>query len=560
MDPFMGGGVSIYEGLQISRKVVGFDLNPLSTFIVHSMLATDVDFSKLHESYRKVNSYINNLEQLYYLGDSEEKSMDIMWSELTHKVICNLCLGKTYLSNDLKIAPAKYLCINKTCPSNSQDGIFLRPTNCERIGIKYLSAIVKDQQKQIQKIFYDSNDLKRLSKYLDMLRRLLKQKDVKITQTEIPMNWDRQLEDKLFSKGVKNFEDFFTTKNLLLNLLLKRCINELQVSVKVKFFLRLVFSSSLRDTNLMSFTNEGWQSGKPTTWSKHAFWLPSQFCEVSVSDAFQRAYKRLISGLRHNQKTGLKVNLGKKFQDIQKGSNTILIEGSIDTFDIPSCSVDLVVTDPPYGSNVQYLELSHFWYPWNKDLYANPNEPKFADEAVSNRKSGFLGAKDLTDYENNLTKVFAKTYDCLKYDKPMVLTFNNKNMGAWLALLFSIFRAGFNLDISNMVFQDGVENYRQTAHSKFKGSEFGDFVYTFFKEKNNKKEEPITVDMFIQQLDKIFISPNLNYQDDLITKKIEQLRKSIPYIKRYILSPYLVQDRELIFKHFDKNYFKRTHV
>ena len=59
--------------------------------------------------------------------------------------------------------------------------------------------------------------------------------------------------------------------------------------------------------------------------------------------------------------------------------------------DIPNKSVDAIITDPPYGSNVQYLELSSFWYPWNKDLYEN--NPKLSKEAVSNRKKTLKGLK-----------------------------------------------------------------------------------------------------------------------------------------------------------------------
>ena len=45
VDPFCGGGVTIYEGLKLSIKVVGFDLNPLSTFIVRNMvLCEGIDY------------------------------------------------------------------------------------------------------------------------------------------------------------------------------------------------------------------------------------------------------------------------------------------------------------------------------------------------------------------------------------------------------------------------------------------------------------------------------------------------------------------------------------
>ena len=42
LDPFCGGGVTIYEGLKSGRKVIGFDLNPLSIFIVKNMIKKDI--------------------------------------------------------------------------------------------------------------------------------------------------------------------------------------------------------------------------------------------------------------------------------------------------------------------------------------------------------------------------------------------------------------------------------------------------------------------------------------------------------------------------------------
>ena len=64
----------------------------------------------------------------------------------------------------------------------------------------------------------------------------------------------------------------------------------------------------------------------------------------------------------------------------------------------------------------------------------------------------FEGAKNMTDYEVNLHKVFAPAYKALKYSRTMTLTFNNKDMGAWLALLLSIFRCGFFLEKKNIIF------------------------------------------------------------------------------------------------------------
>lgn len=83
------------------------------------------------------------------------------------------------------------------------------------------------------------------------------------------------------------------------------------------------------------------------------------------------------------------------------------------------------------------------------------------------------------------------------------LTFNNKDICSWLALLFSILKSGFTFD--RMYFQDGVKNYRQTAHTKAKGSPYGDFIYTFKKVDSIPVKVYTTEEDFIYDIDNIFL-------------------------------------------------------
>jgi hypothetical protein len=50
LDPFCGGGVTVVEGLQLRRKVVGIDLNPLATYVTE-MEVTPVNLDKLYLDY-----------------------------------------------------------------------------------------------------------------------------------------------------------------------------------------------------------------------------------------------------------------------------------------------------------------------------------------------------------------------------------------------------------------------------------------------------------------------------------------------------------------------------
>ena len=560
LDPFCGGGVTIYEGLKLKRKTVGIDLNPLSIFIVKNTIKKMADRNELIKAYNEIASYIDFLYSTYESieADSKQqalvkKSQPIEWNELAFIVKCNLCGKPVVLSNENKVSNGKYSCQNPNCKGNKKSG-FIEPRNCERIGYDYLYSVVFspiDKKKTV--INFDSNRRKQLDNHLAFLKEEIKKHKIEIPKNKIPFDWDRQHEDLLFKKNITTFQDLFTERNLLINLLTLDFIKKLGISNDTLETLRLIFSSSLRDTNIMAFTNDTWASGKPTTWSKHAYWIPSQFCEVNILSAFNKAFNRVKKALDYNDQFDYKIEYGSSFSDLNKGSNTLLRNKTLSEADVPDNSIDAIVTDPPYGSNVQYLELSHFWYVWNKDLYNG--EPDFTKEAVFNRKKNFNGAKTLENYENNLSSVFKECYRVLKPGKKLVMTFNNKDAGAWLALLISIFKAGFSFKKNGLFFQDGVKNYRQTAHTKYAGAPYGDFIYIFEKDEKKTAKKFVNEKEFTNELNKTF-------SDYLTMKKNEDRNEiirrmfleAIPKIESFAKSN--TSETHELYKTFNKSYFK----
>ena len=199
--------------------------------------------------------------------------------------------------------------------------------------------------------------------------------------------------------------------------------------------------------------------------------------------------------------------------------------------------------------------MSHFWYPWNKDLY--DRYPVFELEAVANRKKGFKGAKDQYVYEANLYPVFLHSYKCLKQNRYMTLTFNNKDMSSWLALLFSIFKTGFCFD--NLYFQDGVKNYKQTAHTKAEGSPYGDFIYVFKKETvPHPIKEYNNEDSFISDLDKIFIRHLEDFSDRNETI-LTVFKEAIPIIEGFAKSYLVNHPQHNLYSHFNKTYLSKLY-
>jgi putative DNA methylase len=110
---------------------------------------------------------------------------------------------------------------------------------------------------------------------------------------------------------------------------------------------------------------------------------------------------------------------------------------------------DAVITDPPYYDNVNYSNLSDFFYVWLKrtvghlhpDLFATPLTPK-SQEMVADayRFDGREGAKQ--HFESMLLQSFREIHRVLKPDGIAVVVFAHKTTEAWETVLGALTEAG----------------------------------------------------------------------------------------------------------------------
>ena len=133
-----------------------------------------------------------------------------------------------------------------------------------------------------------------------------------------------------------------------------------------------------------------------------------------------------------------------------------------------TASVDLVCMDPPYYNNVQYAELSDFYYVWQKrtlsdlypELYARRLTNK-SDEAVANpvRDGGTQEAKEV--YERTMSEIFAEGRRVLKDEGLMTLMFTHKDQDAWEALTRSLIESGWIISSCFPVESEGSYSIHQ---------------------------------------------------------------------------------------------------
>ena len=113
--------------------------------------------------------------------------------------------------------------------------------------------------------------------------------------------------------------------------------------------------------------------------------------------------------------------------------------------ELPSASLDAVITDPPYFGNVQYAELMDFCYVWLRRLVGNTVE---AFTAASTRHTSELTGnvtmdRDLTHFTTGLSEVFCRMAHALKPGAPFTFTYHHNTLDAYYPIAVAILDAGF---------------------------------------------------------------------------------------------------------------------
>ena len=478
LDCFCGGGVTIFESLSLDRKVIGVDINPLATFITE-MQIQQVDIGKLKKYYDNfIEDCIREFSNLYKYKIGDEL-VDIEWMEWVYEVKCVECGSIIRLTEENKISNGKYRCPNSDCVSNLQAKVGVNRTKCSPYRSVPLRIKYVDSKGKKSILVFDENECKRIINNNNIAYTL--PTDILNVDYDIPKNWDRWYEDCLPQKGVFRFSDLFTERNYYINIMIFNNILNMPPS-KERDLLYFAFSSSLRYTNKMSRVTENWENGNPTCMDKHAYWLPNAYVECNVIRKLLDRMEAVIKGLSFtNDNITSKKKKAEKFEELINEKDYMILTRSSSDLPIPDESIDVVITDPPYGSNVQYSELSSFWNIWYKKYKGLDKFVYNEEEAVANRKACFEGAKDVDFYGNMICEVYTEACRVLKPGGYLVFTFNNKNINVWVQLLKAVVKAGFYLPEDGVIYQDFIAEYKNTSHLKYSGNVHGDFIYSFRK-------------------------------------------------------------------------------
>ena len=481
LDPFCGGGVTVVECLRLGRKVIGVDINPLATFVTR-VEATDVDPNELQEAFEEVEAACRKDIETLYLTTCPKcgERVPADWFEWSNTVECKECSRRVELhqaERDKKgekvagVSAGRFKCPHKGCQA------VWRPAECKRLADVLIRVHVVCPCCKTKSEFGPSrSDLKLAADIASDMPRRVRSAGLWYPTTEMPDWWDLR---RPYNAHIKTFEQLFTPRNLLANATLAKVLIAASKPEPLKSLLALTFSASLRFTNKMVFRNQGWQGGKPIEWPGSVYWLPETFCENNSWLAWSNRKRAVLAGKKYwIGEIGSKCEFAKDFTDLSKHATAMIHTGSSSSLPLPDNSVDVVITDPPYGNNVLYAELCNFYWVWVGGILDCNGLIDDKEEAVVSKEHG----KGLAEYRNLLYGVFRECHRVLKPGRWMVMTFHNKEFKVWNAIHLAAHDAGFVLaEHDGMIYQPPITNYTQTIQTRRHGSMLGDFLLSFQK-------------------------------------------------------------------------------
>ena len=139
-------------------------------------------------------------------------------------------------------------------------------------------------------------------------------------------------------------------------------------------------------------------------------------------------------------------------------------------------SIDYIFTDPPFGYNINYSELSFLWESWLKILTNN------CSEAIMSKYQG----KGLLDYQGLMSRSFGEYYRVLKPNRWITIEFHNSQNAVWNAIQEAIAKSGFIIaDVRTIDKKQGSFNQVKGASQAIKQ----DLVISAYKPKDSFHKE-----------------------------------------------------------------------
>ena len=392
LDPFMGSGIVAFESLILGRKAITFDLNPLSEFFIETTL---------------------------------EKFDEEVFKKAVERIVKKIEADKVYIENYTKKIDGEETIIYNY--------------------IWFKNEITKIRAKNLK-----GEDIPDLVPDVDDKRRGIEMEQIKMQHwyptDKLPLT--PSINQKFITDlGGDDFSYLWTRRNLYLLSEIFNCI--LNEDKKVVKHLLAAFVHTLHLVCKMVYPRaERGDRRYSGSWGRADYMIRNKSMEQNPLIIFQRSCfdRQGIVKAMNNAKERLpeKRTVNEVSRKKQLNLKCDLNYGNIDVADlcdyVEDKSVDFILTDPPYGGLVQYIDLSQIWLVW---LQKYDKKYKTNNVGEITVKKGYIGRDE---YRRKLVNAFKNMHRVLKDDGYMVVTFHSQEMQDWNDFVNCARNAGFKFD------------------------------------------------------------------------------------------------------------------
>ncbi len=504
-DPFMGGGTPLIEANRVGCDVEGYDINPMSAWIVRE----EIEQLDLPTYVRAANALIATLRNEidgYYrtscprYGDCDVPVKSFLWVKMLDCEDCGrpFDLFPGYLLAENRRHPKNILicpacgdlnevedrkspgtCIacgtalhqngparrgRCDCPhcghTNDYPGKTRQPLVHRLFAIEYYNPQRKAEHKGRFFKKPDEEDLARLAYVAGRWNQIAPRF---VPDQQIPAGDETT---RLHRWGYNRYRDMFNPRQLLGLELSCRLIAEIE-DQRIRYALATNLSDLLRYQNMLC-RYDTMALKSLDIFSVHGFPVGLVQCESNLLGIANGAGSNVGSGgwsnivgkyvkakryceapyeVRHTGSRKVRVlisgeRIGGSLNGTRRGIAIHCKSATEITLD--PASLDAVFTDPPYFGNVQYGELMDFCYVWLRRLVGN--EAEGFDRPSTRSRNELTGnvtqERGLEHFTEGLSEVYSRMANALKPGAPLVFTFHHNKLDAYCAVGVAILDAG----------------------------------------------------------------------------------------------------------------------
>lgn len=364
VDPFLGSGISAMEAVQLHRRFVGMDINPAAVRLAR-LLVSPPSASAVREALTYVKARVK--------GEIFGSYTTAQTQIATHFVWCNGVMEMVWRTN-------------------GENG-----NRLERLPDEHDMAIAES-----------------FSTYQPQRLRAPRF----FTNSRINSHPSMALKDLFTGRALRNIE------------LLLTAIDDSPQATQESLRLSLTAAVGQMSKMVFAITGRGKTTGVGSarmevgSWVV-GYWRPKQHFEVNVWNCFERRVQKLIKAVSESESVHLVAEPGTLAQVSGGHADHAILSGDCLELlrELPDNSVELVITDPPHGDRIPYLELSEIW-----NVILGEEPPFEAEIVVSNAKER---SKKSLDYGRAMSTFLEITRRKLRENGRLVLFFNARTGESW---------------------------------------------------------------------------------------------------------------------------------